>query len=118
MFKINIFKKIILFIICICSITMLLGYRGFASGFLVGSLVSVAAFSLMYKYVLAMRGLSDSSRKRFIIPRSLAIYFLMGIALFIGIKKGIPTFLGTLMGLLSLKAAIYLQSFQEKHAST
>jgi len=115
-FKMNILKKIFLLTGPICIITALIGYKGFSLGFLVGGLLSMAIFSLMYKYVLSMKGLPSSRRRIFIVPRSLIMYFLMGAALFIGIKKGIPVFLGTLTGLLSLKAAIYIQVFQERHA--
>jgi len=116
-FKINILKKIFLIILGVSLITLPLGQKDFFFGFLIGSLLSTAIFSLLYKYVIAINGLEPTKRKNFLITRSLLIYILMGLALFIGIKKGVPVFLGTAAGLLTLKMAIFIQVFRERHAS-
>ena len=116
-FKINILKKIFLIILGISLIALPLGQKGFFFGFLIGSLLSMAIFLLLYKYVIAINGLELAKRKNFLITRSLLIYILMGLALFIGIKKGVPVFLGTAAGLLTLKIAIFIQVFRERHAS-
>jgi len=114
-FKINILKRIFLVTLAVSLGAMLFGQKGFALGFCVGGLLSIAIFSLFYKYVLAIRGLEPPARKRFIVTKALLIYFLMGLALFIGIKKGITVFLGTATGLFSMKLAVFIQVFQERN---
>lgn len=116
-FKINIFKKLFLITAAVSLITFFLGGKGFALGFLVGGAISAAIFSLLYKYVLIMRGIKLPGRKRFIAGRALVIYAIMAAALLIGLKKGIPVFLGTAAGIFSLKVAIFAQVFGEKYAS-
>lgn len=116
-FKINILKKLILITLAVCLIAFLSGQRGFSLGFLVGGLLAMAIFSLLYKYVLALRNIQLPKRKKFIAARALLIFLLMGLALAIGIKKGLPVFFGTAAGIFSLKIAIFTQAFQEKHAS-
>lgn len=116
-FKINVLKRLFLLIPGVSISALLFGQREFALGFFIGGALSMAIFSLLYKYVLETRNFSAQRRKKFIISRSLLIYAIMGIALLIGIKKGIPAFLGTAAGLLSLKIAVFIQAFREKHAS-
>jgi len=115
-FKVNIYKKVLFITLAASLAALLLGQRGFATGFFIGGLLSMAIFSLLYKYVLALRNLALPRRKRFIMPRALLIYAIMGVALAIGIKKGIPVFIGTAAGLLSLKIAVFIQVFQERNA--
>jgi len=117
-FKISVLKKILIITLVISTTALVLAQKGFALGFLTGGLLSGAIFSLLYKYVLQIRNFSVSKRKRFLLLRSFAIYAIMALALLIGIKKGIPAFLGTALGLLSLKAAVFMQAFGEKHAGT
>ena len=114
-FKINIYKKMLLAIAAISLTALFLGQKGFAMGFFVGGALALAVFSLLYKYVLTLRGLQPAGRKKFIIPRALLIYFIMGAALAIGMKKGIPAFLGTAAGIFALKVTIFIQAFQEKN---
>ena len=115
-FKLNIFRKLFLFILGVCIISLLLRQKEFSTGFLVGGLLSAAIFSLLYKYVLDIRGFPLAKRKNFLIARSLLISLIMGAALFIGIKKGLHAFLGVAAGLVSLKIAVFTQAFQERHA--
>jgi len=115
-FKLNIFKKLFLFTLGACTISLLLRQKEFSAGFLMGGLLSAAIFSLLYKYALEIRGFPLAKRKTFLIARSLLISLIMGAALFIGIKKGLNTFLGTAAGLISLKIAVFAQAFQERHA--
>ena len=116
-FKVNVFKKIFIITTSIFLLTLVLGQKDFAFGFLVGGLLSFAIFSLLYKYILVMRGLDAPQRKKFITLRMLIIYAIMALALFIGIKKGITVFLGTAAGIFSLKIAIFIQVFGEKRAT-
>ena len=116
-FKIHILRKVALITLGVCRVSVLLGRKDFALGFFFGGLLSLAIFSLLYRYVLMLRNFQPPKRKMFIMTKALALYFVMAIALFIGIKKGIPVFLGTALGILSLKAAIFMQVFQEKHVS-
>lgn len=116
-FKINVLKKIFLITIVIPFSALVIGQKAFAMGFCVGGFLSMAIFCLFYKYVLAIRGLEYPVRKKFIIAKALLIYFFMGLALFIAIKKGIHVFLGTVTGLFSLKLAVFIQTFQEKNVT-
>ena len=115
-FKINVLKKLFLFMLGVCLASLAFGQKEFSLGFFVGGMLSMATFALLYKYVLEMRNFPASGRKIFIMARSLLIYLIMGLALFIAIKKGIATFLGAAAGFISLKIAIFIQAFQEKHA--
>jgi len=112
--KIGIFKKVFLIGAIVAVISFLAGAGRFATGFIAGGLISICIFSLLYKYVLAMRGLDAGARRKFIIPRALLVYAIMGITLFISIKKGMPVFLGAVLGMFSLKLAIFAQAFREK----
>jgi len=113
-FKITILKRCLLIISFACLAAFIFRQRDFAFGFLVGGLISMAVFSLLYKYVLAARSFSPLKRKKYLIPKALLIYVIMGAALFIAVKKGLPVFLGTAAGLLCLKAAIFAEVFKGK----
>jgi len=115
-FKINILKKLLIATLFVSLSAFLIGQKGFSLGFIVGGLLAMAIFSLLYKYVLMLRNIELSKRKRFIVPRAFILIGIMAFALAIGIKKGVPVFLGTAMGVLLLKIVIFIQAFQEKHA--
>ena len=115
-FKLNVLKKITVIIFGVCLVALFIGQRGFSAGFLVGGLLAAAIFSLLYKYVFAVRHIKLAKKKKFMITRALLIYALMGFALAIGIKKGLPVFLGLAAGLFSLKAAVLIQVFKEARA--
>ncbi|NQT90987.1 MAG: hypothetical protein HQ558_07020 [Candidatus Omnitrophica bacterium] len=111
-FKVKILKRSF-FIIAIVSVAaFLFRQSGFAFGFLVGGVMSVFIFQLLYKYVLALREISAGQRKKFLIPRALLIYLIMGVVLFIAIKKGMPVFIGAAAGLFSLKLVIFAEAFR------
>ena len=116
-FKIDILKKIFIIVLSISLISLLLGQKDFALGFLVGGVLASFIFSLLYKYVLQVRNFTLPNKKRFLILRSFALYAIMGFALFIGIKKGIYVFLGVALGLLTLKLALFTEYFKERHVS-
>jgi len=117
-FKINIQKRLFLVTMGVSLIALLIGQQGFSMGFFIGGAIAMALFSLLYNYILSLRSLKEiPQKKRFIIARSFLMYVMMGIALFIGIKKGIPVFLGVAAGMLSLKAIIFIHVFKEQHAS-
>ena len=111
-FKVTIFKRCAFIISVICVAALLLKQGGFAVGCFIGGLISVLNFSLLYKYVLALRGLSRQRRKRFLIPKSLLIYLIMGLTLFIAAKKGMPVFFGAAAGIFSLKIALFWEVFR------
>lgn len=113
-FKINILKKSSLIILFISVISLLFKQGPFALGCFFGGLISILIFSLLYKYVLVVRNLSLPQRKKFFIPRALLIYTIMGLTLFIAIKKGLPVFLGTASGLLSLKIAVFTEGLRKR----
>jgi hypothetical protein len=113
-FKMTIFKRCLFIALIAVSISFLLGQKDFASGLIFGSLISLTIFSLLYKYVLALRGLNLPEKKRFIMPRALLIYMIMGITLFIAIKKGLPVFLGAACGIFSLKIAVFMELFRSR----
>jgi len=114
LFKISIIKRCLLIVLVASLASLLLGQEGFSLGVLIGGCIAICIFSLLSKYVLALGGLSSRQRKRFLIPKALLIYAIMGITLFIAIKKGLPVFLGTAAGLLTLKAAIFAEVFKKK----
>lgn len=114
LFKISILKKCSVIILLISAISILFKQGGFALGCFIGGFISIFIFLLLYKYVLVLKDLSPPQRKKFFIPRSLLIYAIMGLTLFIAIKKGIPVFLGTALGLLSLKLAIFTEVFKKR----
>ena len=114
LFKISIIKRCLLIVLVVFFVSLLLGQEGFSLGVLIGGCLTICIFSLLAKYVLVLRDLSSRQRKRFLIPRALLIYAIMGITLFIAIKKGLPVFLGTAVGLLALKAAIFAEVFKKK----
>ncbi|MFC1808225.1 hypothetical protein ACFL0T_07690 [Candidatus Omnitrophota bacterium] len=113
-FKITILKRSVLLIGVALLLALLSGNKGLAAGVLVGGLVSMAIFSLLYKYVLTLASLSMEQRKKFIIPRALLVYTIMGATLFIAITKGVAVFLGAAAGLFVLKIAIFLEIFKDK----
>ena len=114
LFKITIFKRCLLILLAGCIASFVFRQGAFALGFFMGSLISMAIFSLLYRYILAAKDFSPRQRKKFLIPKALLIYVIMGITLFIAIKKGLPVFLGCAAGLLSLKIAIFAEAFKRK----
>lgn len=113
-FKVHILKRCGLIILFVSVISLLFKQGSFALGCFFGGLISILIFSLLYKYVLTVRGLPLPQRKKFFIPRALLVYTIMGLTLFIAIKKGLPVFLGTATGLLSLKIAIFIEGFKKR----
>jgi len=118
LFKITILKRCLLISLAVSLAALLLGQKGFALGAFIGGCMAICIFSLLSKYVLALGSLSSRQRKKFLIAKALLIYAIMGITLFIAIKKGLPVFLGTAAGLLSLKVAIFTtEVFRKEHVS-
>ncbi|MFH1848349.1 MAG: hypothetical protein ABH825_03940 [Candidatus Omnitrophota bacterium] len=115
-FKVNILKKTFLIASGVCLTALVFNQRGFALGFFVGGILSILIFSLLYKYVLELNDLSPSRKRSFLVPRSLLLSAIMGAALFIGIKKGLPVFFGTAAGILSLRISIFSETFKRKYA--
>lgn len=120
-YKVGILKKA-LFIILALSFASLFFLKSFSLGFFVGALISMANFSLLSKYILKMRDLmrdfSIIRAKRFIVVRFLIMYFIMGLALFIGATKGIDAFLGTALGLLVIKFTIFIDGILAKYVKS
>jgi hypothetical protein len=114
-FKISILKKLILITIGLSTAAFFAGQRGFSAGILVGGLISAAVFSMLYKYVLRVRGISPSNKRAFLISRYLLIYGVMALTLLIGIKKGIGVFLGAASGLILLKVVIFWEGSRQKY---
>ncbi|NQT94885.1 MAG: hypothetical protein HQ572_00390 [Candidatus Omnitrophica bacterium] len=112
LFKITIYKRVIFIVATISIVALLLRHGDFALGAVVGGLIAVAIFSLLYKYVLALRNIQIGQKGRFIIPRALMLYAIIGFTLFIAITKGLPVFLGAAAGIFSLKIAIFLELFR------
>ena len=106
-YKIKIMKKAFLVIFALSFATLLFS-KEFSFGFFVGGFISVANFLLLWKNILKMREFSLNKAKRFIISKFLVMYFIMGLALFIGITKGVLAFAGVATGLLVIKFAIFI----------
>ena len=113
--KINILKKgaIVMFGVLILSLFF---DRGFSLGFFMGGCIALANFSLLSKHILQMREFSIKKAQRFIVAKFLLMYLIMGLALFIGRTKGLPTFFGVAAGLLVIKIAIFLNSLARRNA--
>ena len=116
-FKIQILKRVFLAAGVLSLTAFFIGQKGFSAGILVGGLVSISVFSLLYKYILDIRGFTAPRRKRVIISKYFIVYIIMAAALFIGIKKGLAVFLGVAAGLILLKIAIFTETFKTKHVS-
>jgi len=113
-FKIKLAKRCLLLCLVLSSVFLVLGRQGIAQGVFIGGIIAILVLSLLSKYILALRGVSALERRKFLIPRALGLYAIMGITLFIAIKKGIAVFLGAALGLLLLKLVVYLEVFTNK----
>jgi len=114
-YRINILKKT-LFIVLAVSLSGLFFSRKFSTGFFVGGALAMMNFSLLAGAVAKMRDFSVKSAKRYVISKFLIMYAIMALFLFIAIMKGLPAFIGTAIGLLSVKAAIFFDGVRVKHA--
>lgn len=109
-YKINILKKCLL-LMAIGIVVGLFWNRNFSFGFFVGSFIAMANFSLLSKYVLRMREMPIKAAQRFIILRFLLMYMIMAAALFSAVKKDVTVFLAVALGLLIVKAVIFVDNF-------
>jgi len=109
-YKINILKKCLL-LMAIGIVVGLFWNRNFSFGFFVGSFIAMANFSLLSKYVLRMREMPIKAAQRFIILRFLLMYVIMAAALFSAVKKDVTVFLAVALGLLIVKAVIFVDNF-------
>ena len=114
-YKIAILKKSLLITFITCFIAFFFS-RNFFLGFFIGGLLSMANFSLLAKHIIKMRNFSVNKAKRYIVGKFLIIYFIMGLALFIGATKGMLVFAATALGLIVIKIAIFLDRTVIKHA--
>ena len=114
-YRINILKKT-LFIMLAISLVGLFFSRKFSTGFFVGSALAMMNFSLLAGAIARMRDLSIKSARRYIIGKFLIMYAVMALFLFIAMMKGIPAFIGTALGLLSVKVTIFLDGALAKYA--
>ena len=107
-FKISILKRALILLLPLLIVSVFLS-RGFALGFLMGGLISLANFSLLSKYILEMKDLTIKKAQRFIILRFLGMYLIMAAVLVIGITKSLVTFFGVALGLFLVKIVIFLE---------
>ena len=112
MFKLSVLKRFGI-IPLVTIIALLLKQKGFALGFFVGGSIALAIFLLLYKYILSARRFLPTQRKRFLIPRALLVYLIMGLTLLIAIKKGLLVFFGAALGLFFLKVVMFMEIFKE-----
>jgi hypothetical protein len=116
-YKITIMRRALFAMIAFCLAAMFFS-RGLAAGIVVGGLISIANFSLLAKYIIAMRGFSVAKAKQYIIGKFLVQYVIMAAALFIAATKGMDVFIGTAVGLLMVKVSLFLEMVVARYAQS
>lgn len=113
-YKITILKKTLLTVLAVSAAALFFS-RKFSLGFFVGGAIAMANFSLFAKYIEEMRNLTLRAAKKYIMARFLLIYLVMAAALFVAASKGMLVFAATALGLLAVKASIFLDGVLGKN---